>query len=180
MVEAKEKEKRLFRATVVLCVRNGKVLLARKTRRIGAGKWNGYGGGIEEGETPRECAVRETFEETSEEGKSNGIRILPEDLEYVGYALFHNHPADGDPFDCVVYAYIAKKFEGEPYESEQMATPTWFPDDKLPFDEMMAGDREWFPPMLLGVRVRLEAWYGPRQESFLKPSVLVVVDELPE
>lgn len=41
----------------------GRVLLGRKKRGFGAGKWNGFGGKIEAGETIRQCAVRELREE---------------------------------------------------------------------------------------------------------------------
>ena len=36
----------------------GRVLLGRKKRGMGLGKWNGFGGKIEAGETMRQCAVR--------------------------------------------------------------------------------------------------------------------------
>lgn len=68
----------LFHATVVFLIRGNKVLLGRKTRKIGEGRFNGPGGGIEEGENSRESAVRETFEET-------GIKILPDKLEKTGF-----------------------------------------------------------------------------------------------
>ena len=41
------------------------ILLGRKKRGLGAGKANGLGGKREDGETFRQCAVRELFEETS-------------------------------------------------------------------------------------------------------------------
>ena len=40
----------------------GRVLLGRKKRGMGFGKWNGFGGKIEKGETMRQCAVRELRE----------------------------------------------------------------------------------------------------------------------
>ncbi|MBI4136155.1 MAG: NUDIX domain-containing protein [Candidatus Vogelbacteria bacterium] len=52
-------EKVLKEATLVFLVRAGKVLLARKTRHIGEGRWNGYGGGIDSGENLIQCAIRE-------------------------------------------------------------------------------------------------------------------------
>ena len=41
----------------------GRVLLIRKKRGLGAGKINGPGGKLDPGETPEQCAVRETQEE---------------------------------------------------------------------------------------------------------------------
>ena len=57
----------------------GRVLLGRKKRGMGLGKWNGFGGKIEAGETMRQCAVRELREEcgliarTQDLGTGSGI-----------------------------------------------------------------------------------------------------------
>lgn len=45
--------------SLVLLRKNGSVLLGWKKRGFGAGKWNGFGGKIEEGETILECAKRQ-------------------------------------------------------------------------------------------------------------------------
>ena len=50
-------------ATLMFVIRNDEVLLIRKKRGLGAGKMNGPGGRIEQGETPLQCAIRETEEE---------------------------------------------------------------------------------------------------------------------
>ena len=42
---------------------NGGVLLGMKKRGFGVGKWNGFGGKVQEGESIRDCARRETLEE---------------------------------------------------------------------------------------------------------------------
>ena len=44
--------------------KDGRILLGHKRRGMGAGKWNGFGGKREDGETMRECAARELFEES--------------------------------------------------------------------------------------------------------------------
>lgn len=72
-----EKEKVLFNATLVFVENTeGKVLLGVKARKIGAGCWNGYGGGIEPNETPEQSALRELDEES-------GIKGDPSQLENV-------------------------------------------------------------------------------------------------
>ena len=52
-----------------------RVLLMRKKRGVGSGLYNGPGGKVEPGESPRECAVREAREE---------LRIDVRSLEKVG------------------------------------------------------------------------------------------------
>lgn len=49
------------------------ILLGRKKRGFGVGKYNGFGGKKQENETFRQCAVREIFEEVS-------LVVQPEDL----------------------------------------------------------------------------------------------------
>lgn len=44
--------------TLVLVVQPGKVLLGMKKRGFGAGKWNGFGGKVEPGESIEEAAKR--------------------------------------------------------------------------------------------------------------------------
>lgn len=44
--------------SLVLIRKNGLVLLGWKKRGFGAGKWNGFGGKVEDGETMLECAKR--------------------------------------------------------------------------------------------------------------------------
>lgn len=45
--------------SLVLLRKNGSVLLGWKKRGFGAGKWNGFGGKLEQGETMLECAKRQ-------------------------------------------------------------------------------------------------------------------------
>src|SRR3954470_21152100 len=51
------------RATLLFVVEEGRILLIEKKRGLGAGKVNGPGGRIEEGERPIDAAVRELREE---------------------------------------------------------------------------------------------------------------------
>ena len=79
---------------VTLCfiVRDGRVLLIRKKRGIGAGKINGPGGKVDPGETPLAAAVRETQEE---------IGVTPIDPQLRGDLRFHFR--DGLRLRCLVY-----------------------------------------------------------------------------
>ena len=50
---------------LTLCIihQHSKILLGMKKRGHGVGKWNGFGGKVEKGETIEEAARRETKEE---------------------------------------------------------------------------------------------------------------------
>lgn len=50
--------------TLVLVLQPQRVLLGMKKRGFGAGRWNGFGGKVEEGETIEDAAKRELQEES--------------------------------------------------------------------------------------------------------------------
>jgi len=50
------------RATLTFVTEGSRLLLIRKKRGLGAGKINGPGGRLEQGETPLACAIREVEE----------------------------------------------------------------------------------------------------------------------
>lgn len=165
-------EKVLFNATLVFAEdKDGKILLGMKTRKIGAGCWNGYGGGIESGETPEQSALRELEEECNLTG-------TPENLEKCAEITFHNTKEDGTQFDCIMHTYFLKNVEGEVKETEEMATPTWFAKNELPYDTMMPADRDWIPHIMKGKKIKAKAWYGPYQKVLLKPTEIKIVKEL--
>ncbi len=155
-------EKVLKQATVCYLCRGSQILLAIKARHIGEGCWNGYGGGIEGGETAREAAVRELKEETG------GVIVLPEDLEKIAEIDFHNTKTDGSVFVCKVHFFIARTWVGEAIETEEMLRPTWFEIDQIPLDELMPADKKWLPFALSGKKVKATPRYAPFQKSLLE------------
>ena len=123
-------------ATLCYIVHEGKLLLIRKKRGIGAGKINGPGGKVDPGETPLAAAIRETQEE---------VGVTPVEPLLLGNLVFRF--ADGLVLRCLIY--LAQRFHGEPCETEE-AVPLWFPLSSLPYEEMWADDREWLPILLAG------------------------------
>ncbi|MFA6515037.1 MAG: NUDIX domain-containing protein [Candidatus Paceibacterota bacterium] len=166
-------EKVLLNASVSLLVKDNQVLLSLKTKKIGAGCWNGYGGGIEEGETPVQAAVRELKEESS-------VVALAEDLEKMAIMDFHNKKSDGTTFICRVYYFIIRKWTGEAKEINEMTNPTFFDKDNLPYDKMMPADKEYFLLILNGKKVVGKAKYGPYQKELLEDVIIKEVDSFPE
>lgn len=116
-----------------------RVLLIRKRRGHGAGRINGPGGKPEPGETPLECALRETMEE---------VGVRPTDAGLAGVFRF----LDRRDADWLGYVFTARGFDGAPRSSEE-AWPQWYPIDRLPFDEMWEDDRYWLPRLLAGERL---------------------------
>lgn len=123
---------------------DGKILLGRKRRGMGYGKWNGFGGKIEAGETMRECAARELYEEC-------GLRSNTEDLEMVADLYFHQPSAPEWSHAGIVY--FAKKWMGIPCLSEEME-PRWFSPEEFPYEEMWMADKVWLPLVLSGRKIR--------------------------
>jgi 8-oxo-dGTP diphosphatase/2-hydroxy-dATP diphosphatase len=175
------KEKTLNDATLCFLRRDEMVLLARKKRGIGVGSLNGYGGGIEEGETAEEAAVRELKEETG--GKTNNLRgiiINPKDLRQIAIVDFHNTKTDGTTFVCRVYVYAAEKWLGRAEATEEMDEPTWYNIAALPLGDMMLADRKWLPAVLaatkLDKKIMANASYGPYQKELLSDVIIREVD----
>ncbi len=122
----------------VLCfiIRDGRILLIRKKRGLGAGKINGPGGRIEPGESAPAAACRETREE---------VGLDPNGLSAAGELFFQF--ADGYALHCTVFT--ARGAEGEMIETDE-AAPFWAQTADLPYAEMWADDKDWMPWMLAG------------------------------
>jgi len=163
-------EKVLLDATLGFLIKGDKILLAKKAKKIGAGCWNGYGGGINEGESPKEAMAREFNEEAN-------IIVDESSLEKVAIIYFHNTKSDGNKFICKVYVYFVKKWQGDPIETEEMLCPTWFRFDSLPFDNMMPTDKVWMPEILSGKKIIAKAYLGPFQKESLANVEVEFVDK---
>jgi len=174
MSHDKRTEKKLFKATIIFILRNGKVLMALKTRHIGEGCIMPYGGGVEKGETGRQCALRETEEECG------GITGTDDNLKQVGFVRFKNTPKKGPKFTCECSVYTLYDSEGEPSDTETMINPEWFDPKALPFARMMPGDSFWVSQMLNKKGLFLVTVpYGPHQESLTGKVKVKKVKRLP-
>lgn len=128
---------------LTLCIvhQHPRVLLGMKKRGFGAGRWNGFGGKVADGETIEEAARRELQEEA-------GIHARA--LARAGVLEFS---WDGKPEVLEVHLFRATDFTGEPQETEEMR-PQWFHIDEIPFDTMWPDDRHWMPLFLAGKKFK--------------------------
>ena len=134
----------MIEGTLCFVVRDGEVLLIEKRRGLGEGWYNGPGGKLEDGETPRECVVREVREEV-------GIDVDFPALERAGELAFFLD--GGKRIHCHVFR--TDRFDGDPTPSAE-ARPEWFPVDGVPYENMWEDDRHWLPGVLDGRTVRGE------------------------
>ena len=123
--------------TLVIINDGEKVLLGMKKRGFGQGRWNGFGGKVEAGETIDASASRELREEAG---------IIPVDLRKAGMFEFL---FEDDTEDIQVHLFCASQFIGEPSETEEMR-PEWFYHSEIPFKDMWPDDEYWFPYFLRG------------------------------
>lgn len=132
------------KSTLCFCIKDDEVLLAMKKRGFGVGKWNGYGGKVQEDEHPRSATVRELQEESE-------LVTTANDLTQVALINFH---FDTKPiFEC--HIFTTTKWQGEPIETEEMR-PQWYKTSELPFGEMWAADTMWLPLILQGEKIEAE------------------------
>ena len=101
-----------------VCIRDGKVLLARHTYGAGKGMLIIPGGYVDFGETPEETLVREYLEETGvtvKAGKLIGMRFSAKDWYAVFEAEYVEGEArsDGDENDKVVWMEIDEALADE-------------------------------------------------------------------
>ncbi|KAK2116562.1 Nudix (Nucleoside diphosphate linked moiety X)-type motif 1 [Saguinus oedipus] len=112
--------------TLVLVLQPQRVLLGMKKRGFGAGRWNGFGGKVQEGETIEEGAKRELQE--------SGLTV--DALHKVGQIVFE---FVGEPELMDVHVFCTDSVQGTPVESDEMR-PHWFQLDQIPFKDMWPDD----------------------------------------
>lgn len=135
-------------STLCLVVKDGRILLGMKKRGFGAGRWNGFGGKVEAGETIEEGAKRETEEESG---------IVVDQMERVGIHEFEFTSRPGEILEAHVFRIDT--WTEDPRETEEMR-PQWFTLDAIPYDEMWAGDIHWIPVFLAGKKFRTKFLFG--------------------
>ena len=137
-----------------------RVLLAMKKRGFGAGRWNGFGGKVENGEIVQAAALREC----QEEGGITPINLIARGVLTFFFA--------GDPVELEVHLFSASTFSGELRETEEMR-PQWFVRDTIPYSEMWPDDRYWLPLFLEGKTLRAN-FHFQDHDTLLRHTIDVV------
>lgn len=116
-------------AAAVVAIWGDSVLLVRRGQAPRVGSWSFPGGAIEPGETARQAAEREAFEET-------GLRVVTQDVVDVFDAIVP--PCDGSVefHYCVAdYLGVIEDLDAEPRAGDDAADVCWAPLDSLgPFE----------------------------------------------
>jgi len=113
-----------------------RILLIHKLRGLGAGKVNGPGGRLEDGECYLDAAVRETEEE---------VGLTPREL--VPTTRLHFRFMDGYNLRALVFR--AYDYSGSLISTPE-ADPFWCDISEIPYERMWEDDSHWLPRALSG------------------------------
>ena len=111
----------------------GEYLMLHRVKKkvdINKGKWIGVGGGFEEGESPEDCALRETWEET-------GLTMT--DYRFRGIVTFD---CEGQE-TSLMHLFTATAWTGELTECNE-GDLEWIPKEKVYDLPIWEGDRIFF------------------------------------
>ena len=123
-------------ATLMLVRMDGMALLIRKLTGMGTGLINAPGGRVDPGETPEEGAIREIQDE---------LHVTPFGIHKAGELWFEF--TNGYSLKC--HVFTASSYEGVPTETVE-AIPMWVDERDMPYSQMWADDRLWFPMLQQG------------------------------
>ena len=155
-------------ATVCFLRRNGKILLLRRAPgRIWAGRLNGPGGKIDAGETPEEAIVREVAEET-------GLHITDPISHGTLDLIFGDPPSSR----LRVYVFTCESFTGQARGGKE-GSLRWYPEGKLPYDQLWPDMRYWLPLVLDGGVVEGTCLFDDAGDHLLSCSLTLTVGTRP-
>lgn len=139
------KNKNISKKIKTLCfiLRDNQILLGMKKRGFAVGKWNGFGGKVEDGKSIKDAVKRELLEE------ANITVINP---YHCGIITFQGN----DLWDVVeVHVFRCEKYNGTPEESEEMR-PKWFNQNDVPYEQMLPDLKYWLPLVFKGQKFKAE------------------------
>lgn len=119
----------MINTTLCYIEKDNKYLMLHRTKKendINHDKWIGIGGKFEENESPEECALRETLEET-------GLKLTS--WKYRGIVTFVSDRYEGE----YMHLFTADGFEGELAECDE-GELEWIEKEKLKSLTLWKGD----------------------------------------
>ena len=146
--------------SLIVCLsrQTSRILLGKKNRGFGTGKYNSFGGKIEQGETPAEGAMRELREETN----------IKCDLRYMESCLVGDlNFTFEDSSTKMIVTLFSVDLDEERVDCREIVacdeiTPCWFGVDEIPYGNMFADDQTWLPVVVeapASSPPRFDAWY---------------------
>jgi 8-oxo-dGTP pyrophosphatase MutT (NUDIX family) len=151
------------RRTLVIVHDDARVLLGLKKRGFAVGRWNGFGGKIEDGESPLDAARRELREECGLEAGECELRGM----------LRFAYACDGAEHEVSVF--VVREWHGEPRETPEMR-PEWFRQTDVPYDLTLPDVRYWLPLVLQGQSVEGDFHY--LDETHLLNQCVTIFDKI--
>ncbi|HEY4515520.1 MAG TPA: 8-oxo-dGTP diphosphatase [Candidatus Paceibacterota bacterium] len=159
-----DRRKEIQLLTLAIVHQSPKVLLGLKKRGFGEGRWNGFGGKVEEGEDLEEAARREIEEECG---------ITPKNLIKLGELTFD---FQDEPALLEVHLFKVLDFAGEPLETDEMR-PIWFHEHEIPFDSMWKDDYLWFPYFLTNRKFKASFLFdNVKDNNIIEHEIIEVAD----
>ena len=131
-----------YKTNICYIINNkNEVLLRKKARGFGAGKWNGPGGKIDPGETPEESTIREVKEETG---------LVVKNLKKRGAIEFVF--TENNDLNNYTHIFVCRDYAGEPRDLGE-GKLKWYNIEEIPLDKMWDDDKYWLPEVLIGGKV---------------------------
>ena len=153
--ETAPKANSLVPAAGILAVDDqGRLLLQR---RRDTGQWAIPMGKMELGETPTECAVRETLEETGVQVEPTGLLGIYSDPGYIVAYDDHQDPTRfGEVRQEFEITLIGRPVSGSPTVNDEADSVRWFDPAELDDLDIHPGMRRQIADYLADVRARVE------------------------
>lgn len=119
----------MIKSSLIYMERDGKYLMLHRVRKkndMNRDKWLGVGGKFEPGETPEQCALRETVEETG---------LTPARLDYRGIVYFYSGYGDEE-----MHLFTCTEFDGTLSDCDE-GVLEWVDKDKVTSLNLWEGDK---------------------------------------